>query len=410
VSLPLPLQLALRYLRPRRTFLSAVNLLCVLGILIGAATLIVVISVMSGFDEMWKEKILGFSPHVIVTDALGEVVPDQGEIYDRVLALPGVQNAVPFVQSMVVVQHRNRIQAPFLRGVDPERDDLLRHPERMLRGGRLDLQGEQVLVGGDLAALLMAAPGDTLTVFAPAGYSAEDELRLPEEYHLAGIFEFGMYQIDQGFVLASLDTARDLLGMESGAHGMQVTLDNPLRAHLAKEAIAAALGPRYTVRTWMELNETLFGALAVEKRLMFFLLAIISVVASFMVMSTLITITVQKTREIGLLRALGFSSARVMAIFLAYGLIQGVLGLLGGTAGGLLLLHHRNDVLNWASETFGWQLFPKELYFLSDLPARVDPGEILFINAVLLAFCLVASLIPSWLAARKDPVHALRYE
>ena len=406
--MPLSLQLALKYLRPRRTFLSAVNSLCVLGILIGAATLIVVISVMSGFDDMWKKKILGFSPHVVVT-TYQEAMPDRGELYDRVRAVPGVLNAVPFVQSLVVVEHKNRVHAPFLRGVDPATDDMLKDP-RVLQSGRLTMDEGQVLIGTDLAATLGAGPGAELTLFAPAGYAQSDELRLPDEFTVSGIFEFGMYQIDEGFVLTSLENARDLLGMDSGAHGMQVTVADPLRAFDYKEAIEAAVGPSFSVRTWMELNETLFGALAVEKRLMFFLLAIISVVASFMVMSTLITITVQKTREIGLLKAIGFSSQRVMAIFLWYGLIQGVLGLTLGTGGGLLLLHYRNDVLNWTSETFGWQLFPKELYFLSELPAVVNPGEILFINAVLLAFCLVASLVPSWLAAQKDPVRSLRYE
>lgn len=405
----LPLQLALKYLRPRRSFLSAVNLLCVAGITIGAAVLIIVISVMSGFDEMWKAKILSFSPHVVVT-VPHQAMPDEGELYDRVTALPGVLNAVPFVQSLTVVQHGDRVYAPYIRGVDPARDDLLKNREGIMRSGRMTLDEDQVLIGTDLAAQLGAQAGDTLTVFAPAGYSSEGTLRLPDEYVVSGVFEFGMYQIDEGFMLSSLETARDLLGMERGAHGMQVTVADPFRAHLVKERIEAALGPAYDVRTWMDLNQTLFGALAVEKRMMFFLLAIISVVASFMVMSTLITITVQKTREIGLMRAIGFSSFRVMAIFLWYGLIQGILGLLIGNGLGLLLLRYRNDVLDWASETLNWELFPKNLYFLSELPALVNPNEILFINAVLLVFCLLASLAPSALAANKDPVRSLRYE
>ncbi len=409
MDLPFSLFIALKYLRPKRTFISVVTVISILGVLLGVSVLVIVLSVMSGFDNMWRDKILGFNAHLTV--AGWDLIENDQEIIETVERVPGVLGAAPYVQGLVFIQRGERIFTPFVRGIQPDEERRIsRIPEHMSEG-EFALEDDEVLIGKDLALRIQAGVGDKLLLYSPRTFStATDELYLPEELTIRGIFDLGMWDFDMGFILTTLDTARNLYGIESGVHGIQVMTDDPYKAGDTAHLVRRALGGGYNIQTWMEMNRQLFSALRVEKNMMFFLLIFITVVAAFGITNTLITLTVQKTREIGLLKALGYTSGHIMRIFIWQGLISGVIGTIAGIGTGLLILHYRNDLMRGMATQFGWELFPKELYHLTEIPAATSAMDIAIIAISVMVICTLAGVIPAYRAARLDPAKSLRYE
>jgi len=275
--------------------------------------------------------------------------------------------------------------------------------------GEFSVANGAVVIGSDLANHLGVGVGDTLTTYSPATFLSEDEIRLPSELRVAGIFEIGMWEFDMGYVIASLWDTRDFCA-GAGLEAIQVMTADPYAAASVADELRLRLGPGVRVSTWMEQNHQLFAALRVEKNMMFFLLIFITIVAAFGITNTLITVTVQKTREIGLLRSLGFSSGSIMRVFFWQGWIQGVLGTTLGIVSGLLILKYRNALLRVLNDRFGMELLPKELYHLAEIPAKTTPGDVVMVAVSVLVICTLAAVIPAWQAARLDPVRALRYE
>ncbi len=408
-ALPFSLFLAIKYLKPKRSYFSVVTCLSLLGVLLGVALLIIVLSVMTGFDDMWQEKILGFNAHVTVEGG-GGVIRDPDFLLGPVESVPGVKAAAPYIQGPVMIRHQGAVFTPLLRGVEPAREKRVsRIPGAMVEGAFPAKRGE-VAVGRDLADAMAIRVGDVLLVNSPAGFLSGDEIRLPEELTVCGIFSVGMYDYDMHFLIGTLPTARDVHGLDEGVHAINVMTEDPEQARRVADAIQAVVGPAYPVTTWMEQNQQLFGALRVEKNIMFFLLIFIAIVAAFGITNTLITLAVQKTREIGLLKAIGFPTHRVMNLFFVLGFAQGVAGTAAGVGFGLLILRYRNDLLRWISDTFQMELLPRELYHLSEIPARTTFGDVAVVGLSVIVICTLAGLIPAWRAARLDPVEALRNE
>lgn len=408
MQLPFSLFLAFKYMRPKRTFQSIITIISVLGVLLGVAVLVVVLSVMSGFDDMWRDKILSFNAHITVTGY--DVIEDADELIDAIEKTPGVSGAAPMVQGLVFLQKGERVYSPVARGIDPERErKISRIPEHMVKG-EFDVSDDNMVMGRDLALQMGVTVGDKVLAYSPQSFSASDEVYLPEEFTISGLYNLGMWEFDVGFVLTSLDKARDLYKMERGVHSIQVMTDDPFHAEEVKMRLQEELPPAYHMVTWMEQNRQLFAALRVEKNMMFFLLIIITIVAAFGITNTLITVAVQKTREIGLLKALGFGNRSVMGVFIWQGAIEGALGTLLGVGAGLLLLRFRNNLLDLLSFRFNMELFPKELYHLSRIPATISASDILIVAGSVMVICTLAGVIPAYRAARLDPVQALRHE
>lgn len=400
--------LALKYLRPRRTVLSVVTVISVVGVLLGVAILVIVLSVMTGFDTMWREKILSFKPHLTVTGAAGTIA-DEETVCRMLDEVPGVTGVAPALETLVLVQSQGNLAAPILLGVDPDRVTRVSRVGQHLVMGALDLEGDRVVVGIDLAGRLGLEVGSVLVVYSPLNVVRKDEVQLPRELTVSGIFNLGMRDFDAGFILTSLDVARDLTGMARGARSVYVMTEDPFRFKTFVHRVTSALGPGYHVRSWAEVDSLLFEALSHEKTMMFLLLVFITIVAIFCVTNTLIVMTVEKTSEIGLLKALGFPTRRIMAVFVWHGWIQCLVGTGAGIGLGLLVLHNLRRIARWLL-IFDIEVFPKEIYGLSEIPWATSVGELTRIAAVVLGFCTVASLLPAYRAARLDPVEALRHE
>ena len=419
--LPFELLLALRYLRPKRTFVSIITLISVLGVTLGVAVLIIVISVMSGFDKQLRDVVFGFNAHMKVLEE-GHTMRNFAPVLSVVASNQQVTGVAPIILDKVMVETQPasgepRQAAPWLRGVDPDREGTVSVlPRRMVRGA-FDLSGRSLLVGVDLARNLRLQVGDRVAIYSSKDLKtlrqqkgkAAETVPLPEDFVVRGIFDAGFYQYNADVVVTSLENAQDLSGLQDDVNGLLVMVRDPNRVRRVAADLQGALGPRYGVSTWMEENDTMV-AVMVEKNVMLYILFFIVIVAAFGITCTLITFVVQKTREIGVLKALGASNRQVMWIFLAQSLAISVMGILFGTGAGLLALSYRNEFLHFMNRLTGFELFPASVYNFSELPALIIPGDIVVICGGSLLICLGAAVFPAWHASRLRPVEALRNE
>lgn len=416
MKLPFEFFLALRYLKPRREFVWVITLLSLLGVMLGVGVLVIVISVFRGFEREIRDKVIGFTAHVTVLNY--GIIQDPEPLYGKIEAIPGVTGVSPFVGGPVMIEFRQRIATPFVRGIDPERENKATGIGRYIIKGEFLLENEAVLVGQGFAERNNIAVGDKLMVFSPRNF---EELRhavdkgqkvafLPTELLVTGIFSTGYGVYDENFILTSLDMARYMYNIEDGVHGIAVRLDDPMRAPGVRDAINAFLKRPAHAQTWMDLNRQLFGAIATERNMMFFLLIFIIIVAGFGLTSTLITLTVQKSREIGLAKALGATEGQVLRVFLLYGLVVGALGTALGLAGGLFITHFRNEAASLLARVLGVEIFPYEIYHFAEIPADIQWGSVAVISVSAVIICGLGALLPAWRAAWLAPARALRYE
>ncbi len=420
--LPFELLLALRYLRPKRTFVSVITLISVIGVMLGVAVLIIVISVMSGFDRQLREKLLGFNAHLRVIQP-GELLANREEIMARVMANPRVKGVAPFVQGKVLLETQppaggSLVDAPVVRGVDAQREGGVSDLPKSIKEGEFNLRGNGLVVGRELANNLGLRVGDRVSIYSPANLkklkdsrrSGKEEAALPDEFTVKGIFDVGYYEFNANVVVTSLANAQELYELEDNVHGLQITLHDSAQVDAAQAELQRVLGLNYLVRSWKDDNSGILNALLVEKNVMFYLLFFIMIVAAFGITSAQITFVVQKTREIGVLKALGATNAQVRWLFLSQSLIVGVFGVVAGYGLGLLLLRYRNDFLDLMNRLTGFELFPKTIYAFDRLPALIVPGDIAIICGGSLFICLLAGMLPAWSAGRLQPVEALRNE
>ena len=398
-----PFFLAAKYLKPTRSWMSVITFFSVLGVVLGVAIIIIVRAVMTGFGDMWREKILAFKPHVTVTSMNG-VIRDDAAVAELLRGIDGVVAVSPSVEARVLAEHDRRVNAPVVIGVSAE-DLAALHPQiaENIVAGKLDIVEDNVLIGVDLAGQLGLRVGDKILIYSPMNLVAEDEMFFPEEAVVGGIFQMGQRDFDGGYIISSIGFARDLMGLTRGAYSIHLKTEAPLdapRFNATVDEVGRRLGLSYLVRTWREVDSDLFNALAVEKNMMMILNLFTTIVAMFCVTVTLIVATVQKRSEIGLLKALGFSSGQIMNTFLVYGWILCVTG----TALGLHNLQNLVELL----ARLGVDVFPKSVYGLDQIPWRVLPSEVAGVAIAVVVFSTLAGIVPALIAARKDPVEALR--
>lgn len=414
--------LALRYLRPKRTFVSVITLICVIGVMLGVAVLIIVLSVMSGFDHDLRQKVFGFKSHLTISTTSGRM-ENHEEIARRVANHRLVKGAAPYIISQAFLASEPKVgpaqfAAQFIRGIDPRLEADVSVITKSVIDGEFNLRGNRILVGSAFAMEMGLRPGDEISIYSPsdlrrmkdARNSEEEEAIIAGDYRVAGIFDVGYYEYNASFVITSLGTAQDLYDLDESAHGIKVMLHDAYKADEARRELSRELGGGVYITTWMEESSAFLQALVVEKNVMFYLLFFIMIVAAFGITSALITFVVQKTREIGMLKALGSTSSQIMTIFLAQSLVIGVIGVLCGYGLGILGVTYRNEFLSVMRKTTGMELFPQEIYAFAQLPAIINPGDITVICVGSLCVCLLAGIIPAWNAARLKPVDALRHE
>ena len=409
MAMPFSLFLALKYLKPKRSVTSVITCVSVLGVLLGVAVVIIVRAVMTGFGDLWQEKILDFKPHVSLVPGYGRgnLVRNEDVLASRLSALEGVVAVTPEIDTRVLLEFRGRVSAPVVLGVDPDRfaaSYKIGEP----RAGKYDLEGDSIVLGSDLARQLGVWVGDKVTVYSPKTLVAKDEIYLPCRWTVTGIFSLGQRDYDSGYAVASLPNLRELMGVEHGVFAIHLKTDAPANqekfAALCRHVREAA--PDCRLITWQEADREIFSALAVEKNMTALLLSLISLVAVFCVMNTLLVLTVQKTPEIGLLKALGFSRWQIMKVFIVHGMIQCGLGIVLGLLASWAVLSNLQNIVEWLAR-MGLEVFPASVYGLAAIPHRLIVSDIFWVVGLVFVFGLLASFLPALCASLKDPVRAL---
>ena len=403
----LPLFLALKYLKPKRSVASAITVVSVLGVMLGVAAVLVVRSVMTGFGEIWEEKILDFKPHVTLLPTHGNVIGGEDALAARLRRVPGVVCVTPEIDTRVLISSRGRVLAPVIIGVDGD-DFASAYRVGEPRAGSFDLEGDTLLIGATAARSLGVWVGDEVTVYSPKTLIDKDEIFLPVKWRVGGIFSCGQHEYDSGYVVASLPNVRDLMGLENGVFAIHVKTDCPTdpRRFGAVSAAIAEIAPNLRQVTWREADREIFNALAVEKNMTALLLSLISLVAVFCVMNTLLVLTVQKTSAIGLLKSIGFRRREIMSVFMVHGLIQCVLGISLGLSASWAILSNLQRIVEWLSR-LGLEVFPASVYGLAEIPHHLVPMDVFWVVALVLVFGTLASFVPALIASLKDPVRAL---
>jgi len=406
--------LSLRYLRARRQegFISIIAAFSFLGIMLGVATLIIVMAVMNGFRKELLGKILGINGHILV-QPLESPLTDFAEVAERISKVDGIRLAVPIVEGQALASSPFNAAGVLVRGVRGADLAQLTSIGKNIKQGTLDGfdQGQGVVIGRRLADQLTLRAGDTVTMVSPRGaVTPMGTTPRIKPYKVAAVFEIGMSEYDAAFVFMPLPEAQAYFNRANDVTAIEVYTTNPDQiARFRKLITDAAKRPIFMV-DWQQRNATFFSALQVERNVMFLILTLIILVAAFNIASSLIMLVKDKGRDIGILRTMGATQGAIMRVFLITGAAIGVVGACTGFVVGLVVCLNVESIRQFLSWLTNTNLFPPELYFLSQLPAEVDVGETTAVVIMALALSLLATLYPSWRAARLDPVEALRYE
>ncbi|MBQ9789891.1 MAG: ABC transporter permease [Lentisphaeria bacterium] len=414
-----------KYLKPDRSAVGVITIISIIGVVLGVAVLIVVLSVMTGFTELMKEKLLDTQAHLQIRYMYGRTIRRPNAVIKELEKHGGT--GIPIVMEPVLMQIGRNLETTIgVMGV--KKDDFAKRIDlnSVIKSGKFELNKGEIIIGDDLARRYRLRIGDKILLHSPRKLTdmvqlSEDgtvklnennPVYLPNEFTLAGTYSFNKSDFDRRMVFIDFDDAAELFGYRYGsATHIYGYVDDPYKIDGMIKAMKTNLEKEgFYVFSWKEMNANLLNVLEVEKRMMFFLLIFIVLVAAFSITNTLITSVYKKTREIGLLKALGASSAFCLRVFVYQGMLVGIIGSLIGTLLGILVVHFRNNILDFASKIAGHDLFPKEFYYFDGLPAKIVAGDVILIVVVSIILCTIGGLIPAIRAAKLDPAKALRYE
>ncbi|WP_420547153.1 lipoprotein-releasing ABC transporter permease subunit [Curvivirga sp.] len=405
---------AMRYLRAKRQegFISVIAWFSLLGIGLGVATLIIVMAVMNGFRHELLSRILGLNGHMTITSYTNEFT-DYTNIADQILEVPGVVSVMPMIEGQVMASANGTASGSVVRGVTKEgflnRSQL---SDSIISGGLEGFnEGDGVIIGVRMARRMGLNIGDNITLIAPKGQiTAFGTVPRMKSYYVQSIFEVGMYEYDNSYVYMPLKQAQIYFNLPDSISAIEVMLTSADNALDMQKPIYDMIGRDYWVRHWQQTNSSFFTALQVERNVMFLILTLIIIVAAFNIISSQIMLVNDKARGIAILRSMGASRNSILRIFFMTGSSVGVIGTIFGSVLGISFASNIETIRQWIESLSNTNLFQAEIYFLSQLPARIEQGEVVTVIVMALALSFVASIYPAWRAARLDPVEVLRYE
>jgi lipoprotein-releasing system permease protein len=411
---PFEWMVALRYLRPKRkeAFVSVISIISLVGIALGVAALIIVMAVMNGFRHELLSRILGLNGHMAVEAPAGNLARFD-DVASRVRAVPGVIRVAPIINGQVMGTANGVSLGVLVRGMRAQDLKSLSEVSRTLSDGALEHYhgGDEVIIGGRLANQLHVAPGYQVTLIAPRGnvtpFGVTPRVKT---YTIAGTFNVGIAEYDQTFVFMPLEEAQAYFNMDGKVTGLEIMAKDPDSVGSLIEPVQRAAGPLSRIVTWQDMNMSLFEAVEVERNVMFLILSLIILVAALNIISGLYMLVKDKGADIAILRTMGATRGAIMRIFLIAGMSIGIAGTLVGWVLGIVIAVNIESVRQFLSAVFGIILFPPDIYHLTRLPEIIETNEVVSIVLMALSLSFLATLYPSWRAARLDPVEALRYE
>jgi lipoprotein-releasing system permease protein len=424
--MPYELFVGLRYLKAKRksTFISIITIISTAGVALGVMALIIVLAVMTGFEEDLKEKILGTNAHIVVLKSNGEMT-DYNDLLGKLKGLGGVTAATPFIYNQVMLSTGKNVSGVVLRGIETRTDTQVTNLFKSMIEGKLsDLDKAKpapvagiepplpgVVIGKELAGHLNLYVGDTVNVISPLGnITPLGMIPKMKRFRVTGIFNTGMFEYDSTLAYVALGEAQSFLGMGDTVTGIQLKVADVYKTAEIVRNINSNIGFPYYARDWMQMNKNILFALKTEKMVMFIILTLIVLVAAFGIASTLFMVVMEKTKDIAILKSMGATGRSIMRIFVLEGLIIGVTGTLFGVMGGLLVALNLETIVSFIQRVTGFELFSKDVYYLDRFPSLVIPGDVLLISVTAVIISFVATLYPSWQASRMAPAEALRYE
>ena len=405
---------AKRYLRAKRKegFISVITGFAFTGIALGVATLIIVMSVMNGFRHELLSRILGINGHIGIMSPLGYPFNNYKQAIKDLADIDHVHVVIPMIESQLLVTAGKAAEGAMVRGMNAA--DIAKKPilDKAFRGIEMkDFAGDNVVMGRRLATKMGIVPGDKITLISPNGkVTAFGTVPRMKSYQVIGTFEVGMFEYDSNFIFMPLEAAQKYLGLQDAVTHIDVTIDDDKMLKTVRKTIEESVGIGAYVYDWKQTNAAFFNAIDVERNVMFLILTLIILVAAFNIITALIMLVKDKGRDIAVLRTMGASKGMIMRVFFMDGAFVGVVGTTIGLILGLLFCHNIENIRQFLQSLTGRDLFSAEIYFLSQLPARVDATEVIMVAGISLLLSFLATLYPAYRAAKFDPVEALRYE
>jgi lipoprotein-releasing system permease protein len=427
--MPYEIFVSRRYLRAKRkqVFVSVITSISILGIFLGVAALIIVLAVMNGFEEDLRTKILGIKSHIELTTDMTGPMKDYQQVRQKISGIEGVVATTPFIYSQAMLRSGNGVSGVVIRALDTQsafkvinlgkiKEGNLEHlntipPEISSRYASDGTQPEGIVIGKEMARNLGIFLHDTITIISPVSIATPMGM-VPrmEKFMVVGIFESGFYEYDSTLAYLSLKSCQNFLQMGDAVTGIDIKVNDIYKADVIAKRIQSKLGFPFWAQNWMQMNKNLFSALKLEKRVMFIILSLIVLVAAFNIISALIMIVMEKNKDIAILKSMGATSQSIMKIFIYQGLIIGVIGTALGCLAGLVVALNLQNVSLFVEKVFHFKFLPGDVYYLSELPSKVNYGDIVIIAVGTLLICFLSTIYPSMRASKTDPAEALRYE